>query len=73
VYTIDEHDPLSASVVSIRHVRLRRDGWDAEVHVSSTMRSDAETFTVDVELTASSDGDTVAHRTWHFCIPRDCV
>ena len=73
VYTIRDDDPLSATIESNRRVSVRRGAWDVEVDVSSTMRSDRDAFFVDVELVARSRAERVAHREWHFTIPRDLV
>jgi uncharacterized protein len=73
VYTIVEPDPLSATIRSERRVRLVRAGWDAEVRISSSMRSDEQAFDVETRLQATSGAEQVACREWRFRIPRDLV
>jgi uncharacterized protein len=73
VYTIADDDPLSASIESLRQVRINRNGWEAEVHVQSSMRSDAEAFEIETRLVACTAGETVCNREWGFRIPRDLV
>ncbi|HEY0387330.1 MAG TPA: CocE/NonD family hydrolase [Gaiellales bacterium] len=73
VYTIADGDPLSASIESVRQVRISRNGWEAEVHVESSMRSDAEAFEIETRLVARTAGETVCNRGWDFRIPRDLV
>jgi putative CocE/NonD family hydrolase len=71
-YMVDE-DPATATVLSERRVRIARDGWEAEVSVQSTMRSDAEMFHVATRLAATSAGERVCEREWSFHIRRDLV
>jgi hypothetical protein len=73
VYTIVESDPLSATIESERRVQLTRDGWDAEVRISSSMRCDRQAFEVETRLQGTSGGEPVAGREWRFRIPRDLV
>jgi putative CocE/NonD family hydrolase len=73
VYRIVEREPLSAGIDSERTVSISRESWQARVHVTSVMRSDADSFLVDVGLTASSLGEDVFAREWQFRIRRDLV
>jgi putative CocE/NonD family hydrolase len=72
-YTIADCEPLSATIVSRRQVRLTGVGWDAEVNVSSSMHSDEAAFHIETRLSARSAGEDVCAREWRFRIPRDLV
>jgi hypothetical protein len=52
---------------------MERAGWDAEVRISSSMRSDGQAFDVESRLQATSGAEQVAGREWRFRIPRDLV
>jgi hypothetical protein len=54
-------------------VYLRRGEWNAGVNITSSMRSDADAFLIEVSLTATSRGEHVLDREWRFRIPRDLV
>jgi len=69
-YRIRSGDPLSAVASSRWTIRLRRDGWDAEIRTTTELRATAEEFIMDSSVEARANGETVAHRAWQHSIPR---
>jgi hypothetical protein len=72
-FEIVEGDPLSASVTSVRRLRLERGSWRIDVRTTSSMTSDAERFRLFDRLEAREGDDLVFERTWERDVPRDHV
>ncbi len=73
VYSIVEGDPLSAEVSFHATTGIARGAWSGRAEVTASMRSDAEAFHVETELTATESGAVVFARRWEHRFPRDCV
>ena len=72
-FSILEGQPLSASVRSEHEIAITRDDWRTRVHARAQLACDATTFTVQTDLIAREDDQTVLTRDWNFKIPRDHV
>ena len=72
-YTIQEGDPLSATVRCDRLLEYQREDWRIRIETLSTMTSDAAIFHVTNQLDAYEDATRVFTKTWTFRIPRDLV
>jgi putative CocE/NonD family hydrolase len=73
LYSIQEHDPLSARVTCDRSYELARGDWRIRVQTTSTMTSMATEFLVDDKLEAFEGGRRVFVKTWSRSFPRDLV
>jgi hypothetical protein len=73
-FTIDEDEPLSATVRCQRRLGLARgDGWRTRVESESEMRANRDAFEVWTSFRAFDGKECLFTRTWTFVIPRDCV
>jgi predicted acyl esterase len=72
-FSIVEDDPLSATAHSECEIAIARDTWRTHVRARAHFTCDATTFTVQADLAASENDDTVLTRDWSFEIPRDHV
>lgn len=71
VFTITEHDPLSATVKCMRNRRFVRDDWKVNIWTESTMTADANNFYLTNRLNATEGMQIVFDHTWEKTIPRD--
>jgi len=72
-YTIDEGEPLSATVHIRHHLGYRRDAWGVRVETDSKMTADATHFHLS-NLLEAYEGDTrVFSKAWATAILRDHV
>ena len=73
LYSIQEHDPLSARVLCDRSYELARGDWRIRVQTTSTMTSTRTEFLVDDTLEAFEGGNRVFVKSWSRSFPRDLV
>jgi hypothetical protein len=73
LYSIQEHDPLSARVTCDRSYELARGDWRIRVQTTSTMTSTTNEFLVDDKLEAFEGGNRVFVKSWSRSFPRDLV
>ena len=73
LYSIQEHDPLSARVLCDRYYELARGDWRIRVQTTSTMTSTRTEFLVDDTLEAFEGGNRVFVKSWSRSFPRDLV
>jgi len=73
VYSIVEGDPLSAAVNFHATSGMGRDEWSMRSEVTSSMRSDAQSFNVETQLRVQENEEEIFAREWQFTIPRDHV
>jgi putative CocE/NonD family hydrolase len=73
LFSIREHDPLSACVTCERSFGLARGAWRIRVDATSTMTSTATEFQVDDTLEAFEGERRVFVKTWSRSFPRDLV
>jgi predicted acyl esterase len=72
-YTIDEHEPLSASVRCERRLAYQRGDWQVRIETSSIMTADADHFYVTNLLDAYEGNSRVFTKSWTFKTPRNLV
>src|SRR5262245_12548851 len=72
-FSIVEDEPLSATAHSEHAITIARDTWRTHVRARSQLTCDATTFSVQTDLAACEDDETVRTREWSFKIPRDHV
>ncbi len=72
-FSIVDDEPLSASAHSEHEIAIARDTWRTRVRARAQLTCDATTFSVQTDLAASEDDETVFTRDWSFEIPRDHV
>lgn len=70
-FTIQEGNPLSASVTSHRAMELSRDEWHTRVQVESTTTSTTDEFCVTSTLEAFENRRRIFARTWTQTFERD--
>jgi uncharacterized protein len=73
VYSIIDGDPLTAQVTFRAASGMGRGEWSVLSEVTSSMRSDRESFHVETRLDVSENGGRIFSRDWTFTIPRDHV
>jgi hypothetical protein len=73
IYTIVEHDPLSATVRCERWLEYQRGDWQVRLETTSTMTGDTATFHVTNLLDAYEGNTRIFTKTWTFNVPRDFV
>jgi len=73
LFSIQEHEPLSARVTCERSFGLARGAWRIRVDATSTMTSTATEFQVDDMLEAFEGDRRVFVKTWSRGFPRDLV
>lgn len=72
-YTIQENDPLSATIVCNRLITVGRGRWRTKVKTKSTLTCDKKSFFVSNTLNAYEGKKRVFQKTWNRIIPRDGI
>jgi uncharacterized protein len=73
VYEVVDGDPLSAKVEFRASSGMGRGDWSMLSEVTSSMRSDRDSFLVETRLDVSENEQQIFSREWSFSIPRDHV
>ena len=71
--TASDGDPAHAGLDTRVVYRWREHDFATEIVAEGTMASDAEAFTVDLDLRVTVDGADFFARQWHESIPRDLL
>ncbi len=70
-YRINEHDPLSAEMETVRGETFSREGWVIDIEVRSKMTCDAEDFHVWTKSKVSHNGKALLDEERTSSVPRD--
>lgn len=70
IYRITGDDPTSAVAISEWDVRMRRDDWNVRTTTYQEVTATSEAFHIRARMTAESDGELIAERTWDEQVPR---
>ena len=73
IYLIQEDDPLSAQVESVREMEFERGDWQVRISTLSRMTCDAENFYVTNQVEAFEAGERVFQRETQHTFQRDMV
>lgn len=72
-FTIDDHDPLSAQIRSVRMRAIEREDWQVRTETTSTMHGDAQNFYTTNRVEACEGDKRIFSRDYEFMTPRDLV